>query len=167
MPVQPEWFEGVIGALFQLVILSFLIERALYFVFDYSRWRDKIEGKGVRAPVAFLVSWLICWWHDFDAFAPVLDPEGATQLGIFLTALVVAGGSAAAIKLFQDVLGFGRTAQEELRKLRQERGAAELAKIEAEKKKVQAEAEQAEAQARKLEAEAKKAEAEAALQHVT
>ena len=46
----------------------------------------------------------ICWYYDIDVLAPLLSREGESQVGVFVTAMIAAGGSAAAIKLFQDVL---------------------------------------------------------------
>ena len=105
----------VLFALFEVVVLAFLIERGLYFVFDYKLWRDWLKGKALRAPIALGVSWFICWHHEFDVIARTIDPGATTQIGIFITATIVAGGSAAAMMLFHDVLKFTRTAREEVR----------------------------------------------------
>jgi len=111
-------FVQIMYALGKLVILAMLLERGLYFIFDYSKWRDWLEGKGVRAPVAFLMALFVCWWYDFDILAVLLDPEAVTPFGIIITATIVAGGSSAAIVLFQDVLRFGRAAQTDMREMR-------------------------------------------------
>lgn len=152
-----EWFSAVGLGLAKLVILAFFIERALFFVFDYSRWRDKINGKGIRAPIALLFAWLVCWYYDFDVVAPLLSPEGETQIGVFITALIAAGGSAAAIKLFQDVLGFSRMASEESQKIRKAQREAQLAKAQSEAKIAVAQVAKAKADAAKATAEAKTA----------
>lgn len=47
-------------------------------------------------------------------------------LSIAMTGLVVAGGSAGAVKLFQDVLGFRRSTRDEAKQLEQEKRAAEI-----------------------------------------
>ena len=74
-------FTYLLFALAKLVILAILLERGLYFVFDYSKWRDRIKDKGIKAPIAFAAAWLICWYYDFDILASVLDPEAITSLG--------------------------------------------------------------------------------------
>jgi len=102
----------VLFALFELVILSILLERGLYFVFDYRHLREKLQNKGVKAPITLGVSWLICWNHDFDIIARSIDPGAETQVGIFITATIVAGGSAAVMTLFHDVLKFTRSARQ-------------------------------------------------------
>jgi len=106
----------VLFALFELVILSILVERGLYFIFDYRHLRERLKSKGIKAPIAFGVSWFVCWHHDFDIIALTIDPEATTQIGIFITASIVAGGSAAAMTLFNDVLKFTRSAREEIKR---------------------------------------------------
>lgn len=133
-----EYFIRVIVELGKLVILSMLIERGLYFIFDYSKWRDKIAGKGVRAPVALAMAWFICWWYDFDIVAALLEPQAVTQFGIFITATIVAGGSATAIMLFQDVMKFSRSARADIAEVEKEKREIELAKLKAEQKILEA-----------------------------
>jgi len=111
-------FSVVMVELFFLVILSILLERALFYIFDYSLWREWIKGKKIRAPIALIVAWLACNEKEFDILDPVLaSGEGSSPTGIFITALIVAGGSAASINLFQHVLKFGREARDQLKEL--------------------------------------------------
>ena len=109
----------VLFALFQLVILAFILERGLYFLFDYTKWRERINGKGIKAPITLAVSWFICSHHDFDIIARTIDPGAETPIGIFITATIIAGGSAAAMTLFHDVLKFTRSAREEMKTVKQ------------------------------------------------
>ena len=132
-----EYFISVIVELGKLVILAMLIERGLYFVFDYSKWREKIAGSGLRAPIALLTAWSICWWYDFDVVAALLDPTSITQFGIFITATIVAGGSATAIMLFQDVMKFSRSARADMAEIEKEKREIELAKLKAEVNKIE------------------------------
>lgn len=104
----------ILFALFEVVVLAFILERGLYFVFDYRHIRDRLKGRGVKAPIALGVAWFICHQHDFDLIARTIDPGGETQIGIFMTATVVAGGSAAAMTLFSGVLKFKRQAREQI-----------------------------------------------------
>ena len=113
-----NWFSVLMFNLFTLVILSMLLERALFYIFDYSLWRERIKGKKIKAPISLLVAWLACYGKDFDVLEPVLDPGGGpSTLGILITALIAAGGSAASINLFQHVLKFGREARDQLKEL--------------------------------------------------
>jgi F0F1-type ATP synthase epsilon subunit len=69
----------------------------------------------------------------------LFEPNKPTDMGVFVTAAIVAGGSAGAITLFQGVLKFSKEAQDIM---------TEANKAEAEAQKKKAEAEKAEAEAR-------------------
>lgn len=143
-----ERLLDVSGALFLLVILAMLLERALALVFEY-HWFQELSNRweGLKTPIAFGASWFICNYIKFDILSQ-LFPLGGSEprpesIGILITAAIVAGGSAGAIMLFQGVFNFSREARTSL--------------IEA--KKVSAEADLAEAKARKDKAESEAAEA--------
>jgi len=113
MAEQSDWFVLISAQLIKLVFLSMVLERGLYFIFDYTLWREKIEGKGIRAPISLAVAGSVIYYYDFDILVPALDPgAGSTPFGLLLTALIAAGGSAGAIKLFQDTLGLDRKTQD-------------------------------------------------------
>ena len=76
--------------------------------------------------IAVAVALGICFYYDLDIVAAVLEPQGITTLGISITALIVAGGSAAAVKLFQDVLGFSKEARQARRELNALKAEADL-----------------------------------------
>ena len=109
--LSPDFFR-ILTALTKLVVLAMLLERALVLLFDYRWFREKIGSLGFKSPIAFIVSWAVA---------------------------IVAGGSAGAITLFQGVLKFSKTAQDEMKEVQ----------------KAQKDAELAEAKARKAEAEAR------------
>ena len=118
--MMADWSDSMVYVLYalgKLVIFALLLERGLFFIFDYSKWREKIEGKGIRAPVSLAFAWIICWWYDFDIWAALFDPDAITPYGIFLTATIVAGGSSGAIVLFQKVLGWNRASLDEIKNL--------------------------------------------------
>ncbi|HSL83529.1 MAG TPA: hypothetical protein VLF66_12200 [Thermoanaerobaculia bacterium] len=104
-----------------IVILSFLVERALAIVFEsrlFLSWakRREDEGRGsAKALFAFAVSALVCVFWKLDAFSVILLQEHTTILGAILTGAIVAGGSKASVKLFVDVLGVRSTAYRELK----------------------------------------------------
>lgn len=152
----------VSGALSLLVVLAMLLERALAIIFEY-HWFQKLSEKieGLKSPIAVLASWFTCQHVQFDVlsrlFPPATGAPQPTTIGIIITAAVVAGGSAAAITLFQGVLNFGRDARTGLIEANKAKSDAELA--EAKSRKDKAEAEAAEAKAKKDKAEAEAAEA--------
>lgn len=111
-------FTVVIWMLVKLILFAMLLERALYFIFDYSLWRELLTGKKIKAPITLGIAWYACTHYDFDIVSPILDPmAGPTNFGMFLTALVIAGGSASAMILFQDILSFSRDARERIQEV--------------------------------------------------
>lgn len=99
-----DW-EQVAEVLAAVVVLSFVIERALAPVFESRAFVDRVGSKGVKEPIALAVSLLVCWQWKVDLLSVVLHGERTRFLGILITAAVVAGGSKASLKLFRDVLG--------------------------------------------------------------
>lgn len=111
-------------ALIKVVILAFLIERALVVIFEMEKFEPTLKDKDLKGPIAILVSIAACAVLQIDAFGPLGGKDGPIGSGgafhwisYFLTGLVVAGGSAGAVKLFQDVLGFRRTSRDELKRI--------------------------------------------------
>jgi len=87
-----------------LTILSILIERALSLFFEHQAISCVIRGKGLKELIALAVSWSVCYYWKIDTISSILNDE-SQNLGIFLTAATIAGGSKASIVLFQDVIG--------------------------------------------------------------
>ena len=56
----PNHYQMVLGALAMLVILSLLLERALAVIFEWGKWRKEIKERRLRAPIALVVSYVIC-----------------------------------------------------------------------------------------------------------
>jgi len=136
--LSPDFFR-ILTALTKLVVLAMLLERALVLLFDYRWFREKIGSLGFKSPIAFVVSWAVCGFYKFDVLGALFEGNKTSSMGIFVTAAIVAGGSAGAITLFQGVLKFSKTAQDEMKEVQ----------------KAQKDAELAEAKARKAEAEAR------------
>ncbi|HET9166019.1 MAG TPA: hypothetical protein VFP11_08480 [Candidatus Angelobacter sp.] len=98
-----DW-EQTGEVLAMIVVLAFLVERALALVFE-----SKIYIQIVKAPIkeliTFVVCFMICWVWSFDALSVVLHGDKLTIIGRAVTALVIAGGSKASLKLFRDIMG--------------------------------------------------------------
>ncbi len=64
-------------------------------------------------PITYVVALVVCETLRFDVFAAINNPLNlkVTEMGIFLTAAVLAGGSAGAITLFQGVMRMTKSAQ--------------------------------------------------------
>ena len=105
-----DW-ERVSEVLVGVVILAFLVERALAVLFESRFFINKFKEKSLKELIAFVVAVLACWYWDFDAVSMIFLREKVTLLGMVVTGGVVAGGSKGAIKLFRDVMGFKSTAQ--------------------------------------------------------
>jgi len=123
-------FSVLVWMLIKLILFAMLLERALYFVFDYELWRELLSGKKVKAPITLAIAWYACIHYSFDIVSPVLDPmAGSTSFGLFLTALIIAGGSASAMILFQDILNFSRDARTRIQAVKEAEHGKKLSDI--------------------------------------
>ena len=105
-----DW--GRVGeVLIAIVILAFLLERALAVLFESRFFIKRWKEKSLKELIAFVVAALACWYWDFDAVSMIFLKEKVTILGMVITGGIVAGGSKGSIKLFRDVMGFKSTAQ--------------------------------------------------------
>lgn len=176
-------FLVVLGALTKLVVLSMIMERGLAFIFEHE-WFMRLTyeetsdpgnpGKTIRKSrfpslrglVALAASIGLCHAYEFDILAALFN-KGVDGFGMSLTGIVVAGGSAGAIAIFQGFLNFNKDSRDAViaAKKADAEAAKQLAelnvkKIEAEKSKVDADKAEAEAKKKQVEADAAKAEAE-------
>ncbi len=98
-----DW-EVLFEALTTLVVLSFLVERALAVIFESRAFVERVDKKGIKEIVAVIVSYAVVQGVDFDVFAIIFHLDHPSKWGLFMTAAIVAGGSKASIKLFHDIL---------------------------------------------------------------
>lgn len=96
--------------LIAIIVMSFLIERALAVLFESRFFINRFKEKSLKELIAFVVAALICWYWDFDAVSMIFLKENVTVYGAVITGAVVAGGSKASIKLFQDLMNVKSTA---------------------------------------------------------
>ena len=139
-----EW-DLVTQALIKVVILAFLVERALAVVFDMEKVEPFLKRKDLKPTIAIVVSVLACFLLKIDAISPLGDKgaflandSAVKWLGYLLTGLVVAGGSVGAIKLFQDILGFRRSSRDQLKAVEAVNQQAEIAEAQARLEKAKA-----------------------------
>jgi hypothetical protein len=108
------YYQQVLGALALIVVMAMLLERALSVPFEWGLVKDFLDRTKLRAPIAFLAAWAICWQMKFDVLAVLANDKAwawnAFSIGVLMTAAVIAGGSKGAVLLFQGVLGFGKEA---------------------------------------------------------
>ncbi len=106
-----DW-ERASEVLATVVIISFMVERALAVIFE-SRWFVKnYEESFPKEMLAALVGIIVCIAWKFDAVSMIILTDHVTIPGEVLTGAVVAGGSKASLKLFHDVLGIRSSAHE-------------------------------------------------------
>jgi len=113
-PLATVTTEDTIKILWIIVILAFMIERALALVFEHRIWlwaRERCHLHGFKEFIALAVAWLLCYFFQFDAVA-LLFGRPPYWLTLILTSLIIAGGSKGAIRLMQDALRVKRQIEE-------------------------------------------------------
>ncbi|MCP4591587.1 MAG: hypothetical protein GY842_12675 [bacterium] len=107
-----DW-DRLVEALAAIVVLAFVLERALSVVFEHRLYIERLGSRGYKEVIALTVALMVCWYWDFDAISMILLKEHTTFIGEVLTAGIIAGGSKGSVKLFRDVMGFGSTVLKE------------------------------------------------------
>ena len=119
--VDPNLFHVDLQRLFEalvaIIILSFFVERTLSLIFEHRLWVKHLHRWGLKAPIAFVLAFLICRSWDFDAISTIIVAEQTRSLGHVITAGVVAGGSKASIKLFHDLMNAMSDAEKERKRI--------------------------------------------------
>lgn len=141
-------FLKTLGGLATLVIVSMILERILAVIFEHDWFRNAFSKQvadpadpsrkiwtskvpGFRETIAIVAALSIAHIYSFDILA-MLFMKQADGFGITLTGLVIAGGSAGAIALFQGFLGMGRDAREAATAAKRVQSAASVAGAQAE-----------------------------------
>jgi hypothetical protein len=99
-----DW-EQTGEVLAMIVVLAFLVERALAVVFESKIYIETVGKAPLKEVITFVVCFMICYLWSFDALSVVLHGDKLTLIGRAVTALVIAGGSKASLKLFRDIMG--------------------------------------------------------------
>lgn len=107
-----DWAR-TIEVLAAVVVLSFILERALSMLFEWRHFVNKFDKKGFKEPIAYIVALIVCIYWDFDAVSMIILSESTSLLGEAVTAGIIAGGSKGAVKLFHEVLKMQSTALRE------------------------------------------------------
>lgn len=97
--------ERLMQVLFMIVVLSFIVERALSILFESRFFIRKFEKRSLKELIAFITSATICWYWNFDAISILIVQEKTTVYGAIITGAVIAGGSKGSVKLFKELLG--------------------------------------------------------------
>ena len=98
-------YEILSGVLVIIIVLAFLLERALSLLFELNFYQKYINGKGYSPIIAFLVSLAVCNIYNFNALKEILpEPPETDPFGVAITAAIIAGGSKGALILMTEVL---------------------------------------------------------------
>jgi len=115
--MEPDLFainwDTLAEALAVVVVLSFVVERALSLVFEHRRFIERFDESNVKELIALCVSLGVVIKWKFDLISIIFIGDKNTFLGYIITAGVIAGGSKGAVKLFHDVLGMKSSARVE------------------------------------------------------
>ena len=113
-----QW-DVVFEALALVIVIAFFLERVLALLFEshsYTRFRMQQRKKGrnsFKEIIALVASLAICLAYQIDFLAIILSYSQSSFIGIVLTAMLVAGGSKASLKLFRDVLNIRSSSYQE------------------------------------------------------
>lgn len=116
MPVDPNLFhldwDRVAEVLAAIVVLSFILERALAVLFESRFFIERFDGAGIKEWIAAGVCIAVCVYWKFDAVSMIVLTDHTNLFGEIVSGAVIAGGSKASLKLFHDVLDVRSSAHE-------------------------------------------------------
>ena len=94
--------ENVASVFALLITLSVIIERGLATVFGWKYYTKLLGGRGLKVPIAVVVSFIIANQVPVDLIALLFNGE-ASILGQVLTAGLLSGGSKKVAETFGDI----------------------------------------------------------------
>lgn len=130
-PVQfrIDW-EVLMELLVTIIVLAFFIERALSIVFENRLFvNSRLDDNGSKEILSVLVSLAAVKWVGFDALAILFKLDAPRWPGYVMTAAIVAGGSKASIKLFQDLMDLKSSARRQKDAIKKINREAQLAQV--------------------------------------
>jgi hypothetical protein len=99
-----DWLR-LLEVLAGIIILSFLLERALSLLFESRFFIKRFKERSLKELIAFVLCATVCVIWDFDAISMIFLRKSTNIFGEIITGAVVAGGSKASIELFRNVMG--------------------------------------------------------------
>lgn len=100
-------YNRVAGVLGIILVLSIVLEIGLATVFSWKYFEDNLNGKGLKIPIAVMVSGFFTYKYGLDIVSDLLSAftdKGAafdkSPPGYVITAFIVAGGSGTVNRLF-------------------------------------------------------------------
>ena len=97
-----------LGAAFALwVLVAIAIEEAGNGLFNWKHFKDNLGGKGLKTPIIFIASVLVCSYFNADIFLALISSVGiegqSNWLSIGVSALLLTGGSGTAFRVLNRV----------------------------------------------------------------
>jgi hypothetical protein len=87
-----DWAR-VAEVLATILVLSFILERALSIVVTHRWYVKRFNRKGLKTPLAFALAVYVCVAWNFDALSTIVLTDAVSIPGMLITAAVIAGGS--------------------------------------------------------------------------
>lgn len=121
-----DW-ELLAEVLITIIVLAFFVERALSIVVENKLFvNSRLDGNGIKEVLSFVLSLAVVRLVDFDALAILFKMDAPRWPGYLVTAGIVAGGSKASIKLFQDLMDLKSSARRQKDEIKKIERSAEL-----------------------------------------
>ena len=120
--IHLDW-ERTFEALMMIIVLAFILERALAVLFENKLYIMYLDRAGLKEIVAVAVSIAVCVWWKFDAVSMIVLVTETNMPGYIITGAVIAGGSKASIKLFRDLLKIRSSSYEHRREIQANKAA--------------------------------------------
>ncbi len=102
---KTEIYEKSLAALTMLFVIAVLLESAFALVFSWRVFLTYCSLTGVKTIVMLVISWIVVYCFDVDILAGLINvyrekPMGSLPVSKLITAMILAGGSAAVNKIF-------------------------------------------------------------------
>lgn len=98
--VPTQVYSSAFKTLFLLFVIAILLESALAIIFNWRVFIAFFDGRGMRTLVSIALSLVVVFSFNLDALTDLIKAysggnvsKGASWLGQFITALILAGGS--------------------------------------------------------------------------
>ena len=97
-----------LGAVFLMwVVVAVIIEEAVGVIFNCKPYKDKLSGMGLKTPIVFVLSVLICLYFNIDILIAFIDSVGimgeSNWVSKTVSGLLLTGGSSTAFRILNRV----------------------------------------------------------------
>ena len=107
MNVETLDVEKLGAAILLWVVTAVIIEEAASVLFNWKPYKDNFAGKGLKTPLVFVVSILVCAYFDIDILLALISSVGivgqSNWVSTGVSALLLTGGSATAFRFLNRI----------------------------------------------------------------